>query len=359
MDNIELYKLRFDDCEEVTSDLIGSKKEFSKIVSKARALAKGDKCFYCGKNVSSFCNSHSVPAFCLRNISVNGKVFFSNKFMDFPLSNFDKGVNEAGTFNIICRDCDSQIFQQYEDPFNYDTKPTPQMLAQIAMKNHLKSISKRLYEYAIFEIVKEHPLTDDGFIEHNHTIQNADLKEFKENFLKAKRLSKKNWDGEYNLFFYEKLDYVVPIAFQGTISLITDLDGNIVNDIYYSDIKYRIEDFHVCIFPLQERSIVMIFVDKNYKRYRKFYKKFKNLSLEEKLSTINYIIFLYSEDMFLSKELSEDVFNNENLLNIARQTSIALSDTLFFNALEKAKEIYDLSKHNTIPNLLSEEYKVR
>ena len=45
----------------------------------------------------------------------------------------DTGVNKAGTFHIICRDCDSRTFQLYEDPNAYNSKPTDQMLAQIAL----------------------------------------------------------------------------------------------------------------------------------------------------------------------------------------------------------------------------------
>ena len=361
MNNVEFLKINFDAYNEPPhANLINAKKKICKLLSTARASSKGDQCFYCGKNVSSFCNSHTIPAFCLKNISVDGKVFYFNKFMEIPFMDFDKGIKQAGTFNIICRECDSVIFHEYEDPSNYAIKPTSRMLAQIAMKNYLKAISKRLNEHAIFDIKKQNPLLlNSGLIESYQSIQNLDLNEYKNNFKKAKKLSFKNWDNEYYLFCYEKLNYVVPIAFQSTIALIIDLDKQIVNDIYYQNIKYRIEDFHICIFPLQDTSIVMMFVDKNYKRYRNFYKKFRKLPLQERLSIINYIIFLYSEDMFLSKALPENIYNNDNLINIARQTTIAVSNTPFSNAIEAAKEAYDLNKHNTIPNLLSQKYKVR
>ena len=43
-------------------------KLMSKIQAKARQEAKLNYCYYCKKEVSSFCNSHSVPQFCLRRI---------------------------------------------------------------------------------------------------------------------------------------------------------------------------------------------------------------------------------------------------------------------------------------------------
>ena len=361
MNRVDLLKigLENDESKIINSDIIGYKKQMNKFLSKAHKLSKAEKCIYCGKKTTSFCNSHSIPAFSLRNIATNGELFHSNALVNFPLLDFDKGVNKAGTFQLICRECDSKIFQEYEEPNSYENEPTSQMIAQIAMKNYLKEISKRVNEYAMFDILKEHTAEAIDLADYMQDIQNMDLNEYKEGFEKAKRLSKKKWSGEYYVFYYQKLNYVVPIAFQSSITLAVDLDGQIVNDIYYENSKYRMEQFHICVFPLKDSSIVMMFVDSKYKRYRNFYKKFNKLSFEEKLSIVNYIIFLYSEDIFFSKELPSDILQNENLINASRQTGIALTDNPFINVIEKAKEVYDLSKNNNIPNLLSEKYKIR
>lgn len=340
-------------------ELIEYKKKSNRFLSKAKKEAKLEKCFYCGKEKSSFCNSHSIPAFCLKNIATDGYLFYSNKLTKIPLLNDEKGVNQAGTFQIICRECDSKIFQDYENPDNYNKKPTPKMLAQICMKNNLKKISKRLNEYSLYDILaKEEPYID-GIREVMQEVQKMDLKEDIQDFKKAKRLSKKDWDGEYYLFYYEKLNYVVPIAFQSSIALVTDLDGNIINDIYCSKEEHRIEDLQICIFPLKESSIIMMFIDSKNKRYRKFYKQFNKLSPEDKLALVNYIVFLYSEDIFFSKKISDQVLENSNLINTSQQTSVFVTIDKSINAIEESKKIYDLSKRNDIPNLLSEKYKLK
>lgn len=361
MDNIEFLKIELEneDNEIINSNIIGYKKEINKVMSEARKASKAQKCIYCGKETTSFCNSHSIPAFCLRNIAINGQLLHSNKLVNFPLIDFEKGINKAGTFQVICRECDSKIFKEYEEPNNYQDEVTPQMVAQIAMKNYLKAISKRLNEQAIFDIIKERAPEAKEFTDYIHYIQDVDLNEYKYGFEKAKRLSRKNWPGEYYVFYYEKLNYVVPIAFQSNLSLVVDLDGQVVNDIYYENPKYKLEDFHVCIFPLKDTSVVMMFVDSTYKRYRNFYKNFKKLSYEEKLSIVNYIIFLYSEDIFLSKEIPSDILENKNLVDISKQSAMAVASNPFTKAIEKAKDIYDLSQHNNIPNLLSKKYKLR
>ena len=94
-------------------------KKISKIQGQARQEAKLNYCYYCKKEVSSFCNSHSVPQFCLRRIATDGKLYYANTLIDLPFLRNEQGVNEAGTFQLICRDCDSRIFQQYEDPNAY------------------------------------------------------------------------------------------------------------------------------------------------------------------------------------------------------------------------------------------------
>ncbi len=77
------------------------------------------------------------------------------------------------------------------------------------------------------------------------------------------------------------------------------------------------------------------------------------------LNIVNYIIFLYSEDIFFSKAIPNDILQNKNLIDVSKQSSMVISTNPFTKAIEKAKDIYDLNKHNNIPNLLSEKYKLR
>lgn len=358
MDNIEFFKIGLPK-ELLGDNFVDKKKEINRILAQSRKRAKKDKCMYCNEEKSSFCNSHSVPAFCLKNIATDGSLYYSNTLIDVALLDSEKGVKNAGTFQLICRDCDSKIFQEYEDPKNYEKETTPKMLAQIAMKNYLRNIGKRLNEYAMFDIASEISPLADGMTKYMHRIQQMDLLEYKKGFEKAKRLSKKDWKGEYYQFYYEKLDYVVPLAFQGSISLVVDLDGTIVNNIYNEDINYKIQDLHICIFPLKESTVVTMFIDSNNKRYRNFYKKFNKLSHEDKLALVNYLIFLYSEDVFISKNIPQHILKNNKLIEVSQQSSIAFLSTPFADVTEESKKVYDLSKRNEIPNLLSEKYKLR
>lgn len=362
MKGFDFLKLGFNDEDKkfFEEDMINYKKQMNRLLSDARKAAKKDKCYYCRKDTSSFCNSHSIPAFILKNIATNGNLLYSSSLTDLPLIDYEKGVNNSGTFHIICRECDKNIFKEYENPDNYKSKPNTQMIAQIAMKNCLKLISKRLNENELYGILKSYDNSPTEFANSMQKVNNLDLKEFEENFNKARIQSKRKDAQGYYLFYYEELEYVVPIAFQNSVSLIVDLEGNIINDIYYQNPKYKIQDIHICIFPLENTSIIMMFMDEEHKRYRQFYKQLNNLSKEDQLSVINYIVFLYSEDIFLSKQIDEEILSNENLKNVSKQIQLAIRvGSSNSNVIEEAKEVYDLSKRNKIPNLLSKEYKLR
>lgn len=335
------------------------KKKFSKLSSMSRKEAKGSTCLYCGRPTTNFCNSHSLPASFIRNIAVNGKCYINNEIVDLPIFEKDKGVNNSGTFHLICKECDNMIFKEYETPENYEKELTDKMLAQIVLKNYLKKISKRkleieLYKSALTEFVPPGSAKKEikKGIEHINNINKLDLNEDLRGFKRAKKVIEKNWKDEYYLFYYEQLDYCVPIAFQYQVALINDLEGNIINDVYNNDPKYKIQPLNICVFPLKDKSIVMLFIDKNDRRYRPFYKQFRNETLEAKLAIINYIIFRYSEDVYISKSVDKHVLNDKRLKDVAGTTGIQITDSLS-EAKRSLNANSEFSAMYEIPNFLT------
>lgn len=61
--------------------IIYIRKILNEYKSKATANAKSDTCYLCQKKSSSFCNSHSVPQFCLKNIAAQGEVYYINTIL--------------------------------------------------------------------------------------------------------------------------------------------------------------------------------------------------------------------------------------------------------------------------------------
>lgn len=355
---IDLGMFTDEDKEKLEND-INIKKSISRIVKKSRNMAKKPRCYYCGEPIDGFCNSHSIPLFCLKNIALNGEVKTLNSLINNPILESEVGVKKAGTFQMICRTCDNKIFSDYETPENYNVKPTQRMITQIALKNYLKAIYKREVELNLAEATWDVIGQSNVFMEIKEGVNELDLKEYKSGFDKAKNALTKNRIDTYYLCYYKKLDYTVPIAFQSSVALVFDLEGNLINDIYCPKRDYEIKNIHICIFPLEDSSCIMMFTEGGDKRYRKFYKQFNRLSLDDQLATLTFIMFAYSEEIYYSPTIQTLLTEENGLFDIARTTSDILATTLDFNALEVLKDKINLDKRCAIPNLLSEAYKLR
>lgn len=338
-------------------DLIDIRKKINRHFSHAREDGKLDHCYYCGKQKTSFCLSHSVPKFCLKPISSGKELLTLNAFLNLPFADFDEGASEAGTFKIICRECDSKIFREYENPNSYRSEPTDQMLAQIAMKNYLQLISKRNIEIASLMIAQAELGADPNSVIYQNQIKNLDLRDFENGFQRAKLGSVKDRGGWYYLCFYKKLSYQIPLAFQAAITMINDMSGNIINDIFYMEPAYQTAQIHLAAFPFQDESIILAFIDsRDSPRYRPFYKQLSRLSLIDQLTVINFLIFGYSENLFISKSIDQSIFENEELISVCKQGIFSSGSFDDQDKLSVAVQDYDWSKRSRIPNLLSKDY---
>mgnify|MGYP003586159253 CR=1 FL=1 len=328
-------------------------------LKQAQRLAKPDRCYFCGKRVTSFCNSHSIPRFCLSQIASEGKMYTPNLLIDLPIMSKEKGVNQAGTFQLICHNCDNTIFQEYENPNAYELPPNSKMLAEIALKNYLLMISKRLNEAELYKLLAQQYANGESLLSSFQTTTALDLDEYKEDFERSKQGVLKHHEDWYYLFYFQHLDYIVPYAFQSSIALISDLEDNIINDIYMNDPKNKIKDIHLAIFPLQQSSVIVGFIDSRNKKYRKFYRQLKLLPLEQQLATLNYIVFSYSENVFLSKSVPQEIIQNKAFIETCQKTILTLSTSPSGPNIHTAIEHYSLRKRNEIPNLLDRKYELK
>lgn len=351
----------------LTQEEIENYKIINKLFSEAERKAKLSHCVLCKKECSSFCNSHSVPRFALSRIAENGKVSETLKNR-MPLHEKSLGVKQTGTFKLICNACDNEIFQDYENPTSYSANPTNAMIAQIAIKNYLQMIYKRLVERELFDLLGKKYPQKKHYTEDTILIKNLDLVGYLSNLKYAQKAVKKPTDKFYHLYYYKVLDYVVPFAAQTVIPIIGDFNDEVINDLYNLSPNYELKDIHVAVFPLEKTSVVMLFVEEGEKRYRKFYKQFKKLSPEDQLAAVNYIIFAYSENVFLNPKTQNKMKENKQFIKMCGQTIEAWAEvtpSTIHNydvpsevLLSKALKEFSLSKRHEIPNLLSEEYSI-
>ena len=363
-DNIQMQRLGFDDEQrkQYEQNPIEYNKQITRFLSQAREQAKRETCFICGKRCSSFCKSHSVPKFALKNIAVNGKVIFSGIQQEYPAGlpvlGKDYGIGDAGTFSLICNDCDNTLFQDYESPSAYESEPSGKILAQIAMKDYLHMIGKRYYELEMDSLCKEQNPNYPYYPQNEVEAKKLDLNDYEKAFKKAKIASNGGHDDWYSLFYYRKLDYVVPYAAQSMVTLISDFNDDVINYIYNFDADYHTSALHVAVFPLASSSIIIMFTESNSNRYRKFSKQFRKLSEDDQLSAINYIIISYIENVFLSKNMSKEVMDNPFFRDASRKTAYAITPHGYHKdgLIDRAIEEFSLSKRHCVPNLLGREY---
>ena len=332
-------------------------KKVSSLITEATKNAKLECCILCHKPCSSFCNSHSIPQFALKRIAEDGKVMLPLQDEILTIGK-DIGVNKAGTFHIICRDCDSRVFQLYEDPNAYNSKPADQMLAQIALKDVLLMISKRNQEREQYKLVGEQAEFLKDFADEKIYWGNFDLRDYGEDLEYARSSLDGRKSNRYYLCFYTVLDYVVPYAAQSSVTLISDFEDSIVNNIYSQEQKYRIKAIHVAVFPLKSTSAILLFIEDGVKRYRKFYRSLRKLPKDDQLAAINYLVFSYTENVFMNPTTHKELKKNDFFMDICRKSTDFRSHTPFplDDPLEAAVKEFSLSKRNEIPNLLSREY---
>ena len=332
-------------------------KKVSSLITEATNNAKLECCILCHKPCSSFCNSHSIPQFALKRIAEDGKVMLPLQDEILTIGK-DIGVNKAGTFHIICRDCDSRVFQLYEDPNAYNSKPADQMLAQIALKDVLLMISKRNQEREQYKLVGEQAEFLKDFADEKIYWGNFDLRDYGEDLEYARSSLDGRKSNRYYLCFYTVLDYVVPYAAQSSVTLISDFEDSIVNNIYSQEQKYRIKAIHVAVFPLKSTSAILLFIEDGVKRYRKFYRSLRKLPKDDQLAAINYLVFSYTENVFMNPTTHKELKKNDFFMDMCRKSTDFRSHTPFplDDPLEAAVKEFSLSKRNEIPNLLSREY---
>lgn len=129
------------------------------------------------------------------------------------------------------------------------------------------------------------------------------------------------------------------------------------NDVFNSSKSFHPSDLHLCVLPLERETAIILFVENKDIRYRKFRKQFEKLDEESKLGLINYLIFLYTEDYFMAKEL-QDKIDLQILNEVVNRTPVIWS----LSPIKDTKmlgEKFNLINWPSIPNLLSEEYKLR
>ena len=366
-------------------DKIDFNKFYSSLRKKIKASQIIKKCELCCTSNIEFCNSHTIPQFILKNISENGYLYNAQALNTTPIIKEENGLKTTQIFHSICRTCDSKFFKDYENENNYKTIPTQAMLKQIALKNHLSHKYKLQNDIALMNEAKN---------KYSEILENvpATLKIYYrnkklgiDNLLKARKLdlfhnadelkkvykSINNEDEVFKLCYFQKLNYTVPIALQGNSVLYYGFNNQQLN-YPISKNNNNLVDLHICIFPFDKHSVIMIFSDEHSTKYDNFFNQLSKNELSSQLSIINFITFAYFEDIFLNKNLDKEILKNTELQILSQmQTDTAIKIPISTDAknlkdkkmikkqITMYKEKFNINKHFAIPSLLDEKYSLQ
>jgi hypothetical protein len=324
-----------------TSMILQFKKQYNDIWREAQKLSKPQNCILCGKACNSFCNSHSVPQAVLRNITSKGKVFVAGKLLDESIFDAEKGINNSGTFRLICHDCDVKYFRDYENPTAFSVIPNDKIMAEIALKNTLLEYNKKLISYELYKNMGLSPILK--------TIK-LDLQELKEDITVYKKIIDDNTLGVFNIIFWKDLSYMTPIASQCRIILDKDRDGGPLNDPYNFSPDIRMQPLHLSVFPYNGHTYITMFYHDNDEIYSKLKEQLSVIDLKKVLSYINWLIFQYTENFFISEAVKNIIENNEKLKQICFENNGKPN----FGILDSFSESTDYKciEEDEIPNML-------
>lgn len=343
----------------------------SNIDKKININSEISNCIICGEPIisksKSFHKSHTIPFFCLENIKAkfegNHKVLTPSgiRFHDL-LDRVAIGTNKAGIFYLICPKCDSNKFQVYESQQALLDGCTKNMMDSIALKAYLKE-----YYDATYNSFKAHldysNITESEILQKYMTgiarikknVTTLDRHEFGNN-LKVALNSFKNYYGNYKLIYYETLDYTVPLAAQTVIPISRDIKYNEIQDVTERNPK-PIEELIVCVFPMKEKSVIILFTQIGNRKLKKYIRQFKQLSPEDKLKECFYLLIRYKDgNYFLSPLIYDLLKSNKSVQGIMSiEDGAMILDRNYFNMAW----FEDHRWKTNMPNILLSDYSMQ
>ena len=268
------------------------------------------QCPFCGQKSPALCDSHSVPEFILRNIAGEvGCVDNIYNILDICIQKEKLGVGQAGCFKMICRNCDSQAFQNYEDEISLlKFNKEKHILSEIALKNILRNMYGMMDQMAIYYAVYDKYGISNHFTYASVCLHDLDCYMTEMNQIIDIKIEK--GQGDYKIIYKNYLEYIAPIAFQGCFEMKFDCIGELIPILHTEKDDY-LRLLHIAIFPLSSKTLVLVFVRDNCYEYSELIKQFKLKNEAEKLDFINYIIFKCSDNFFLSKKINKEVYSRE------------------------------------------------
>ncbi len=327
-------------------------------------------CNLCGKEIKKeekgFHKSHTIPFFCLENIKGEynkNYVLLKPEILGISTPFSDKesiGTNKASVFYSICSTCD-QKFNVYESEDALLNKNPEELVDSLALKIYLNELFnselrnfKNTIDYSNLteeEIISNYYI-NMGKIEVPTT--EIDVRDFRRDLEYAKTSFEKGY-GNYKVLYHKILNYTVPVAAQTSIPISYNVDYTRLQNVNSLNNK-TLEDLLLCVFPLKNKSVIILFYKTTDRLMKKYSKQFKKLTETEKLNEVFYLLIRYKSANYYFSPFAKDILMDENIRGVfsMEDTSIVLDG---FNLNLSSFENQNWKRN--LPKILSEEYSVQ
>lgn len=105
------------------------------------------------------------------------------------------------------------------------------------------------------------------------------------------------------------------------VALPKDTEGIEINNIYDMRPEVRMQNIHIGVFPMNDYSIVYAFYHRRDRLYRRLHHQMNCMSLAKKLELINYWIFKYTENYYISPEIQIVIDKDDKLKELSRENN--------------------------------------
>ena len=336
-------------------------------------------CKLCKNEVQGFANSHTIPQSVLKRLTVNGKLYDMNTILNTDYAKKVKGIKESETFNCICDKCEN-LFSEYENGDLWvklnDNSLRDRVLLEIKVKNILQKINireelLRLYNGGLKELEVNRLLLNNYVLREQNEVKIIEAQGFK----KLNEIDFVDWNNELNHYrkflinknsnckvlfvikYMKKLDYVLPIALQEDEYYMHDTKWCPLNDVYDLKQSHKIKALSVCIFPQENSTLILMFVENNCRTYNDLILQFDKMSLEEQLKWLTFYTFSYTQGYCLSNKV--DISHLEGIKRVC-----TINENLVIGPYETERKI-DIQINNRkrifdmgFENVFSKEFRL-
>lgn len=208
-------------------------------------------------------------------------------------------------------------------------------------------IYKRNFEIELYKLTNESLPYDISEIGINW--KKWDIRDYRKRLDVYKNIITNDEKKSFNIIYKKILPYQTKIAAQSAIA-VKEYNNRQINDVFSINEATDIQLIHICVFPLNNQTLLLLFYHKADKKYRNMMHDFNSHNEQYKMDMFNYLIFANIENFYFNPSIDSIFVENDKLKYLCMeqyQLPILNNEYSIYNM-----EDYIPIKYDEIPNML-------